>query len=73
MHYPTACGQGAVEIVECASIVRWGNRVWKCSNALLQCLGAWGGGIAPMHCHTACRTWAAKIVLTTATLPGGSG
>ena len=86
MHCHTACGQGAVELLQFSASLPVGRGQWKSCNAPPYCLEAAGSATAGMHRHTArgqwavellqCTAWgqwAVELLQCTATLPGGSG
>ena len=55
MHCHTACGQGAVELLQLSAALPVGSGQWKSCNALPHCLGAVGSGTATMHCQDCLR------------------
>ena len=72
-HCHTACGQWAVELLQCTATLPGGSGRCNSYNAAPHCLWAVGSGTPPTHCHTASGQWAVELLQCTATLPGGSG
>ena len=72
MHYPTAWGQWAVQILQCTASLPGGSGQCNSCNALPHCLGAVDSATPAMHCLTAWRQWAVQLLQCTASLPGGS-
>ena len=53
IHYLTAWGQWAVELLQCTASLPRGSVQWNPSNALPHCLGVVGSGPTAIHCRTA--------------------
>ena len=53
MHYLTALGQWAVELLQCTASLPGGSGQCNSCNALPRRLGAVGSGTPAMHCLTA--------------------
>ena len=55
MHYLTALGQWAVELLQCTALLPGGSGQCNSNscNALPHCLGAVGSGTPAMHCPAA--------------------
>ena len=53
MHRHTACGQGAVELLQFSASLAVGSRRWNSCKSPPRCLGAMGSGTPAMHRHTA--------------------
>ena len=73
MHYLTAWGQWAVELLQCSATLPGGSGQWNSCNKLPHCMGAMGSATPSMNCHTAWRQCAVELLQFTATLPRGSG
>ena len=73
MHCDAACGEWAMELLQCTATLPVGSGLWNSCNALPNCLGAVGSGTAARHRQTACGKWAVELLQCTATLLGGSG
>ena len=73
MHCHIACGQWAVQLLQCTASLPRGSGQWNSCNALPHCLGVVGTITPIMHCLTAWGLWAVQLLQCTASLPGGSG
>ena len=62
MYCLSACGQGAVEVVQLSAALPVGSRQWKSCNAPTHSLGIVDSGTAAMHCHTAWGKWGVELL-----------
>ena len=70
---PTAWGQWAAQLLQCAASLPGGSGQWNSRNTPPHCLGGVGSATPAMHCLTVWGQWAVERLQYTAPLPGGSG
>ena len=73
IHYPTAWGQLAVQLLQSTASLPGGSGQCNSCNALPHCLGAVGSATPAIHCLIAWGQRAVHIPQCTAPIPGGRG
>ena len=62
MHFPTAWGQWAVQLLQYTAALSWGSGECNSCNAPPHCLGAMGSATPAMHCLTAWGQWTVQLL-----------